>query len=649
MFQKVSAFLAVDAENPELIQAQLAAFSKQVPLLYFMLMTNTIALSLTHYGSAPPLLSIYLPSCLCLSCFVRLWFWWRTRQRAVSHEKAVRQLQATVYLAGILGLCFTFWALALFPYGDAYAKGHVAFYMANTVIGCIFCLMHVRAAALVVTAAVLVPFTVFFATTGNAVFVAIAFNMVLVVGAMVYILFSQYRDFTDLIGSQKALIAKQKETQSLSDENRRLANLDSLTDLPNRRSFQFELESRLAAAMRENRPLAVGIIDLDGFKPVNDAFGHATGDRLLMAAAWRLSQFSNEHIFAARLGGDEFGLIVEADLGEKALAQLGEAVCTELQRPYHLNGITAKVSGSLGFAQLPTTGDNAAHLFEQADFALYHAKQHARGGTVVFSQEHEREIMHQSRVDQELKSADLERELHMLFQPFIDTDTQQVLGFEALARWDNATLGRVSPDVFIRSAERCGMMGQMTAILFAKALQAAVQWPEGTRLSFNLSARDIVSRSTLETLLVILENSGFNPHSLDIEVTETSVMTNFEVARGNLNLLIERGIGIALDDFGTGHSSLGYVHRLPLRKIKIDRSFIIDIGADGLSQNIVKTIVDLCRNIGCVCVVEGMETLEQVAILRRLGCSIMQGFYFGRPMHAAQTLDLLDRKTAIAG
>ncbi|WEZ83329.1 EAL domain-containing protein [Rhizobium sp. 32-5/1] len=649
MLQKMRAFLAVDAKNPELIQAQLAAFSKQVPLLYFTLLTNTIALSLTHYNSAPLLLSFYLPCILYVGCLVRIWFWWRTRRRVVPHEKAVRQLQGTIYLAGVLGFCFTAWALALFPYGGAYAKGHVAFYMANTVIGCIFCLMHVRAAALVLTAVVLVPFTLFFATTGNAVFVAIALNMMLVVGAMVYILFSQYRDFNDLIGSQKALIAKQKETQSLSDENRRLANLDSLTDLPNRRSFQFELDTRLAAATRQKRPLAVGIIDLDGFKPVNDAFGHAVGDRLLMAAARRLGQFTSEHIFAARLGGDEFGLIVEGDLDEKALAQLGDAVCTELQRPYHLNGITAKVSGSLGFAQFPTAGDNAAHLFEQADFALYHAKQHARGGTVVFSQEHEREIMHQSRVDQELKSADLARELHILFQPFIDTDTQQVLGFEALARWDNAMLGRVSPDVFIRSAERSGMMGRMTAILFTKALQTAVQWPRGTRLSFNLSARDIVARPTLETLLAVLEESGFDPHFLDVEVTETSVMTNFEVARCNLNLLIERGIGIALDDFGTGHSSLGYVHRLPLRKIKIDRSFITDIGTDGLSQNIVKTIVDLCRNIGCVCVVEGMETLEQVTILRRLGCSIMQGFYFGRPMHAAQTLDLLDTKTAIAG
>ncbi|OJF93396.1 putative bifunctional diguanylate cyclase/phosphodiesterase [Pararhizobium antarcticum] len=649
MFRTLAGLLVIDSKNPELIQAQLSAFTKQVPLLYFTLMTNTIALSLTHFESAPLALSVYLPSVLYLGCLIRICVWWRTRRRAVPHAKAVRQLQGTVYLAGVLGLCFTAWALALFPYGDAYAKGHVAFYMANTVISCIFCLMHVRAAALVVTAAVLVPFTVFFASTGNAVFVAIAFNMVLVVGAMVYILFTQYRDFTDLIGSQKALIAKQQETQLLSDENRRLANLDSLTDLPNRRSFRSELDFRLAAAVRENRPLAVGIIDLDGFKPVNDAFGHAAGDRLLMEAARRLSLFTDRNIFAARLGGDEFGLIVDADLDEAALSRLGSAVCAELQKPFYLNGITAKVSGSLGFAQHSTGEANAAHLFEQADFALYHAKQHSRGGTVVFSQEHEREIMQQSRIDQELKSADLERELHVLFQPFIDTDTQQVLGFEALARWDNAKLGRVAPDVFIRSAERCGMMGQMTAILFAKALDAAVQWPQPTRLSFNLSARDIVSRSTLETLLSILEESGFDPQNLDFEVTETAVMTNFDVARDNLNLLIKRGIGIALDDFGTGHSSLGYVHRLPLRKIKIDRSFIVDIGADGLSQNIVKTIVDLCRNIGCVCVVEGMETVEQVAILRRLGCSIMQGFHFGRPMPVQQTLDLLEERTAIAG
>lgn len=640
MFRRIRDFLAVDAANPQLIKAQQAAFIKQIPLLYFMLMTNVVALSLTHFSAAPAMLTLYIPGVLCLGCCIRIWGWWRSRHNAVSHERAVRQLQSTVYIGVLLGVGFTAWSLSLFPYGNAYTQVHVAFFMAITVIGCIFCLMHLRTAALLIAGVVLIPFTVFFASTGNAVFVAIAINMALVAVAMVYILFRHYGNFVELIESQKALVAKQTETQRLSDENRRLADTDSLTELPNRRSFHAEFVRRLTRATAEDRKLAVGIIDLDGFKAVNDTYGHAAGDHLLIEAAHRLGNFSDHGVFSARLSGDEFGLLIDAALDDTQLIALTERICQSLQQPYHIRGITANVSGSCGIAR-HTDGSNAAQLFERADYALYHAKQNRRGHAVVFSEDHERQIVNRSRVDQELKNADLEAELHILFQPFVDSSTYAILGFEALARWESPSLGRVTPDVFIPAAERGEMMGTVTNILLRKALAQACQWPPGTRLSFNLSARDIVSRETIDTLLRTIAESGFDHTCLDLEVTETAVMTNFDLAVGNINLLMTHGIGIALDDFGTGHSSLGYVHRLPLRKIKIDRSFIADIDRNALSRSIIRTIVDLCRNIGCVCVIEGMETAEQVVILRALGCGIMQGYYFGRPMSLADTLEKL--------
>lgn len=635
----------VDAENPQLIKAQHAAFIKQIPLLYFMLMTNVVALSLTHFSAAPPMLTLYIPGILCIGCCIRIWGWWRSRHNAVSHQGAVRQLQSTVYVGVLLGMGFSAWSLSLFPYGNAYTQVHVAFFMAITVIGCIFCLMHLRTAALLIAGVVLTPFTLFFASTGNAVFVAIAINMALVAIAMVYILLKHYGNFVDLIESQKALVAKQAETQKLSDENRRLADTDSLTELPNRRSFRAEFVRRLTRATLEQRKLTVGIIDLDGFKAVNDAFGHAAGDHLLIEAARRLREFSNEKVFSARLSGDEFGLLIDATLDDAELLTLTERICQSLQQPYHIRGITANVSGSCGIAR-QTDGSSAVQLFERADYALYHAKQNRRGHAIVFSQEHERQITNRSRVDQELKNADLEAEFYVLFQPFVDSATNAILGFEALARWESPSLGRVTPDVFIPAAERGEMMGTVTNILLRKALAQAGQWPAGTRLSFNLSARDIVSRETIDMLLRTIAESGFNPSCLDLEVTETAVMTNFDLAVSNINLLMAHGIGIALDDFGTGHSSLGYVHRLPLRKIKIDRSFITDIDSNVLSRNIIRTIVDLCRNIGCVCVIEGMETAEQVVILRSLGCGIMQGYYFGRPMPFTETLEKLAAQQA---
>ncbi|MGQ3211749.1 putative bifunctional diguanylate cyclase/phosphodiesterase [Shinella sp.] len=638
MFSKAKAILTIESGNPELVQAQLVAFTKQVPLLYFMLVTNTVALTVTHFNAAPAYLTLYIPSALYAVSLTRLVHWWFSRGRRYTHDEAVGRLRSTYRLTALLGAGFCAWSLSLFPYGDAYQQSHVAFYIANTVIGCIFCLMHLRAAALTLTAIVLGPFTVFFAASGNPVFTALALNVALVTVAMVFILLTYYRDFRALIQSQKELTVRQAETQRLSDENHRLANLDSLTNLPNRRQFRAELEGRIAAAERNRTGLALGLIDLDGFKPVNDTFGHGIGDKLLVEVGERLSAFADRGVFPARLGGDEFGIIFADTPTPDRLRLLGEEICTALQEPYAFNGQTPRVSGSLGISILGDAGTTADRLFDRADFALYLAKQNFRGTTVVFSAEHEAEINEQGRVQQALLGADFESEMHLVFQPMVDADTNGIFAYEALARWESPALGPVPPGVFIRAAEHAGIIGRLTEVLMRKALEAAQTWPAHIRLSINLSARDVVSNKTVDALLDIIADSGVDPKRLDVEVTETAVMRNFALAADNIRRFADHGIGIALDDFGTGHSSLSYVHKLPLTKIKIDRGFIVDITTNELSRSIVKTIVDLSRNIGCVCVVEGMETQEQVVALRALGCRMMQGYYFARPQKLEDTL-----------
>jgi diguanylate cyclase (GGDEF)-like protein len=626
--------LSVQSRSPELLQAQVRAFSRQVPLMYVLVVANTLALAATHLKSAPPLLTYGFAGLLCLISVGRLVIWWRAKGDSIDPARARTLLRQTVTFAGVLGVGFTVWGFCLYPYGDAYAKAHVAFYMAITAIGCIFCLMHMRTAALLLTAIVVGPMALFFLLSGNPVFMAIAFNMVAVAVTMIIILLVSYRDFADLVESRRGLEARQAETQRLSDENLRLANLDGLTGLPNRRQFFHLLERTIERAGAEQRRFVVGVIDLDGFKPVNDAYGHAIGDRVLIEAGQRLSREYGQPMFVARLGGDEYGLVIDADLCDEALARLGAALCDALRQPYVMPGVTAQVSGSVGFAVYPGAGTTAELLYERADYALYHAKQNIRGASVTFSCVHETAIRQAGLIEQALRHADMDSEFSLAFQPLVDVGAGRTAGFEALARWTSPSLGAVSPGDFVPVAERSGLIARMSPVLLKWALVEAARWPDDLRLSFNLSVRDIAAPEQIERIMQIIRESGVDPERLDLEVTETAVMRDFEQAERALIALKSLGVRIALDDFGAGYSSLSYVHRLPIDKLKIDASFVRGLEEGGKRPAIVKTILDLCRNLRLDCVVEGVETAEQMLLLRSLGCRVAQGYLFARPMAA---------------
>lgn len=640
--------LAVRRDNPELLRAQLDAFSRQIPLLYLTLLVSMIAIATTFVGHAPDYLTIYVPAALTAFCLGRLVMWWRTRAEIVDGDKAARRLRSVVYLAFVLGVAFATWSLALYPYGDAYRQTYVAFFMGITVISCIFCLMHVPAAALMVTAVVMALFAGFFGAVGNPVFAAITVNVILVSTAMIYILFVNYRTFAAMIQSRKELIAKQLETQLLSDENLRLANMDSLTDLPNRRQFFARLEKRMDdAGENDEKGFAVGLVDLDGFKPINDLFGHAVGDKVLMEVGQRLRAFTGENVFVARLGGDEFGLLIEGAIAEDELVALGERICASLALPYEMPEATAKLSGSLGLAVNACSGDGFAHLVERADYALYKAKQSHRGGVVVFSEGLETQLRETIRIEQELRRANLDEELFLVFQPLMEAGSWKIVAFEALARWSSPVLGIVPPATFITIAERSDLINTITQVLLGKALEAAASWPSHIRVSFNLSARDITSRTSLLRLMSVIDQSGVDPSRITLEITETAVMHDFDLAVESLELLKRLGVEIALDDFGTGYSSLGYVHRLPLDRIKVDRSFLTNIEAMPVSLSIVKTIIDLANNLGLDSVVEGLETQQQVDIVRSLGCKAMQGYFFSPPVSLEHAMGMLPESSVL--
>ena len=638
---KIRALFQIPVDNPELLHSQLRMFTSQVPLLYFLLVVNVVTTSYTHFYTAPRILTVDASALLSIVCLARLYLWAVTKIERLSTDQIVRRLKYAVALAGIITVLFLIWGAALLPYGDAYAQGQVVFFLAITAIGCIFCLMHVRAAALIVTILGAVPAAAFCVSRARPTFVAMGIDLALVSVGMVYIVLTHSRDFANMINFQRELAEKHLETLRLAAENFRLANLDVLTELPNRRQFFANLHDLLSLSARDDKRFVVGVIDLDGFKSVNDVYGHVMGDQVLVETGRRLKDIFDESVSLARLGGDEFGILIDGDLSEEQITVYGKHICAALQAPFLLPNVTAQIGCSVGFATYPEAGTTAELLFERADYALCHVKQHARGRSVIFSQEHEIQIRQFALVESCLRNADLEQELSINFQPIYHVVEGAVIAFEALARWDSPKLGRVPPDVFIPVAERTDFIRQLTRILLRKALAYARTWPDDIRISFNLSVRDISSAEAILKIISIVKNSGVPSERIDLEVTETALLRDFEKGYECLKALKALGVRISLDDFGSGYSSLSYVHRLPLDKIKIDRSFIKDIETEGGSRDIVKTIIDLCQNLKLMCVVEGLETEAQVEVVRGLGGVMMQGYYFGKPMLASAVPDFL--------
>ncbi len=435
------------------------------------------------------------------------------------------------------------------------------------------------------------------------------------------------------------------QADRLRDEMQTLADCDVLTGLPNRRSFFREMDIALLAAA-SGEACDVALIDLDGFKPINDIYGHSVGDELLIAVSARLrAAVSAPELekggIAARMGGDEFALILRGRRSHAELEAFGTRLCDALRETYLLGSVAADISASIGFVRVEDAQLTASQLLERADYALYFAKQNLRGAPVVFSERHETEMRDFSVVDQTLRTSDLDAELSIVFQPQVDVLENRTVSFEALARWNSKRLGAVRPDIFIKAAERSGLITRITLLLLEKALTQVREWPVDTRVSFNLSARDLRSGISIANVCAAVRDSGIDPHRIEFEITETAMLTDFEQACEALGKLKAMGCRVAVDDFGSGYSSFSYIHRLPVDKIKIDRSFVVQLVKHSSALKIIKTIIDLCRNLNLDCVIEGVETQAEMAKLSQVRARYIQGYLFARPMAAEDVLPFL--------
>ena len=603
---------------------QVAELRKQIPTLYGLLCVNSWTLAATHLHLATTFLTVVVPLFATVVCIVRAMTWWRMRPETMTESQAIRQLNVTTVLTAIISLSFVSWAMALRNYGGPYEQFHAVIFVSVTIIACTFCLTHLPAAAYVSTSTVITVLLLCCLLSGNGVFLAVTVNTVFVTAVMVRILTNNYRDFVELVASKA-------EASRLSDENARLAHTDSLTGLPNRRYFFQHLEHLTRTCAAERRRFALAIFDLDQFKPINDTYGHTVGDRVLAETARRLSTFAGPGVTVARLGGDEFGVLIRDPGSPETVIAFCDRICAALQEPIRLDEIRMVAGCSCGLAKFPSAGQEAASLFDRADYALYHSKLHRRGTTTLFSQVHEDAIRAERAVETALRTADLSAEMRMHYQPILDTATGAVIMVEALARWTSPVLGQIPPDRFVAAAERSGMIQALTLLLLRKTLADCARLPPHVGLSFNLSAHDLAAPETVEAIIATVRESCIDPRRLTLELTETALMRDFEQAKAAIVSLRALGMKIALDDFGTGYSSLGYVHRLPLDKIKIDRSFMAAVDTE-VGGSVIATILTLCRTLGLDGIAEGIETPDQREAARRHGCRYIQGYLVGRPM-----------------
>lgn len=410
-----------------------------------------------------------------------------------------------------------------------------------------------------------------------------------------------------------------------------LAHNDALTGLVNRSNYTRALKDLLGNPDNDNN-WSILYLDLDGFKTVNDTYGHAIGDKLLGKVAKSLKDVVSDRDIVARLGGDEFAILCNSAGTVQSVSTLAESINQELTKPYIIDGITLDVGVSIGITLRRTDGSDAHTLMNNADLALYRAKAEGRG-TYRLYEHHMDEIVKERRnLENDLKNALKNNELTLAYQPLICAKTTKTVSFEALARWYHSERGAVSPEDFIPIAEATGIIGEIGDWVLHQACLEAAKWPSELAVAVNLSPQQFQSNHIIHVVQDALKVSGLSPKRLELEITEGLFMENTDDVMFALRELKTMGVSISLDDFGTGYSSLSYLLKFPFDKLKIDRSLIHSLESDPNAKNVLEAITKLASVMNLTVTAEGIETIEQVKVLLKMHCTHFQGFLFGKPM-----------------
>lgn len=637
-----AAALGIAAETPvqhALVRQRFLSMKKQFPWIYAIFVVNLMGL---HFMIVPAGYSGFDPTLIFLGIIaVRLFHWFRLGDSRIPDDMLQRQLMKTFILATVICGTFCVWLIFLYSVNAPRHPASVIIFANLTTVGVFYGLSNFPAAARAPIYCIGVPVTLLLLTSNDPTQIAIGFAQATLIILMLRMSGVQDRAFVRLVSTRfdmdsRRLSAVQAEKSALEERARYgvIANTDSLTGLDNRRALMAALGSSLT---RENAAGLV-IIDLDGFKPINDTFGHPAGDKLLVEVGARLIALVGSRGTAARLGGDEFALLVHTYSEEEAKNFAEEAV-RQLSEPYAIDERIMSISACAGVAWKGESKP-AAPLMREADIALYSSKNRGRGLITAFTMEMQGEIQRKTEIEQALRQPGLIDRISLAYQPIFDLDSLEIQSFEALARWEHPELGWISPAEFIPITEQIGVIEELNDSLLRRAATVALSWPTTVMLSFNLSPIQLSSKDSGARVLAIVRDLNFPPERLQVEVTETALMADFNVARDNLATLRRAGARIVLDDFGAGYASISYLREINFDAIKLDGSLVTSIAEAASALPTLRGVLALCQAMERPCIAEHVETPTQLVILREMGCQYGQGYFLALPMDGAAATEL---------
>jgi diguanylate cyclase (GGDEF)-like protein len=461
------------------------------------------------------------------------------------------------------------------------------------------------------------------------------------------------RHIEQLQEANRQLACELSQTRDAEDQLLRDAFRDAMTGLPNRDLLCDRLDRCMARKLRnKNYQFAVLMLDLDRFKVVNDGLGHAVGDQLLVALARRLSECLRPMDTLARLGGDEFAILLEDIRDLSDATEVADRIHERLTSAFSLNGQEIYATTSIGIALNNAGYDRPQDVLRDADTAMYRAKALGKARYAVFDSSMREHAMSQLQIENDLRRAIEHNELSVHYQPIVALDTGKIHAMEALVRWEHPQRGMMEPAQFITVAEETGLIRQIDRLVLNQACRQMQQWQQSfpryreLRVNVNLSSRQFTQGNLVEQIQQILQQSKLEGRWLTLEITESLIVENAQLAADMLQRLRQQDIQIHIDDFGTGYSSLSYLHNFPIDDLKIDRSFVSRLGLDTDNSQIVRSVVMLAHSLGIHVTAEGIETARQLKCLRDLGCEYGQGYYFSNPLPPAMATELLQTTPA---
>ncbi|MEA3065541.1 MAG: hypothetical protein QOJ27_1993 [Sphingomonadales bacterium] len=651
---------AIDAGEVEsvggriLLEERFRALQRQIPLLYVVIFANMIGLYLASGGRFDA--AFDFPALVGALIVFRVGHWLRVRNRVLAPDRILRELRRMFLYAVLFSLAFCGWSFHLLATRGPEQHDFVILFASLAAIGCAYGVSRYPAAARTPLVLLGLPLAGRLLFTSDPAHIAMGVGLGSILLVLLRFIGLHDESFVERVESRTAISLERERAQRAERlakaekaKARLIADTDPLTGLANRRAFLRALGRRAGGLARSGGGFALAMVDLDGFKPINDTFGHASGDRVLEGIGGRLAAAAGDGALIARTGGDEFALLLPGVRSVTAANNAGMAVCAALQEPFLVDGREFRISGCCGVTLLKRDDCDVQEALIRADTALYRAKEGGRSGIAVFTQEmheiHRRRIL----VEKALRLPETLDRIGLVFQPITDLATGELKALEALARWHDETLGRIPPDQFIPIAEQINVIEPISDKLLALAAAEAARWASAVRLSFNVSAVQLCTTGSAARILAALERAGLDPGRLQVEVTETALLADFGVARDNLHSLRGAGARIVLDDFGAGHASISYLREMQFDGVKLDGALIATVVDSLRSRRLLKGVLDLCAALGLPSVAEHIETEEQLRLLRELGCREGQGYLLSPPLHAEAAAALAGPRLALIG